>query len=479
MDFLVARVTSPKLFSTEFGIDPLQFDKADLLDPFVNVDLPLFIDPTLLEKSTNKIISTEGTAAFTTYFKNVLILLGACEKKGDIAWQGAEQRLSLEEPAENGLGYSGSRRGGAARPEELRDTVLETLSAVLRMGSKNPEVVSLLGFFDEGVGPDTISDFTTFAIIEQLAKITEQFCIANKVPVHANDISAFRLPVYRDNDGKERRFILVPKDILRDLPMANDWSDVWAASFHNVKLRETVSALLAGIAKPTIAEQKEALKRAALSSPEVLDDFIEAVKAQAATYDPNEDALGYYKFRQMLIDHGLVATTKKYDLSVGPEMIRQVVLDAIATFAHHVEHGNLWEELWIGDKPKRERASQLLFYAIADAYCKANGIDINPEVNMGGGPVDFKFSAGYSARVVVEMKKSGGTVEHGYEKQLEYYKNAAATEFGIFVVMDYGDGDKKISRIMDWRGKAVARGERASDIIVIDASKKASASKRN
>jgi hypothetical protein len=46
---------------------------------------------------------------------------------------------------------------------------------------------------------------------------------------------------------------------------------------------------------------------------------------------------------------------------------------------------------------------------------------------MGGGPIDFKFSSGYAACVLVEMKRSGGTVVHGYEKQLEFYKDPKRT----------------------------------------------------
>lgn len=97
---------------------------------------------------------------------------------------------------------------------------------------------------------------------------------------------------------------------------------------------------------------------------------------------------------------------------------------------------------------------------------------------MGGGPVDFKFSTGYTARVLVEMKRSSGTVEHGYNKQLEFYKYAAKSEFAIFVVIDYGDGHIKIKNIEKVRDEKISRGERASDIIVIDAGKKLSASKR-
>jgi hypothetical protein len=143
-----------------------------------------------------------------------------------------------------------------------------------------------------------------------------------------------------------------------------------------------------------------------------------------------------------------------------------------------VEAGNLWEELWVRGKPKKERASQLIYYAIADAFCKANNLDISPEANMGGGPIDFKFSYGYDTRVLVEMKRSGGTVVHGYEKQLEFYKKASQTDFAIFVIVNYGDLENKLSEIHSIRQRRLDDGERASEIVVVDATPKASASRR-
>jgi hypothetical protein len=156
----------------------------------------------------------------------------------------------------------------------------------------------------------------------------------------------------------------------------------------------------------------------------------------------------------------------------------RIVSDSVAFFKRHVEAGNLWEELWLGDKPKKERASQLIYYAISDAFCKANDVDISPEAIMGGGPIDFKFSIGYAARVLVEMKRSDGTVVHGYEKQLEFYKAAAQTEFALFVIIDYGDLGTKLAKIKRIQKARLDAGVRASEIIVIDARKKASASKR-
>ena len=76
------------------------------------------------------------------------------------------------------------------------------------------------------------------------------------------------------------------------------------------------------------------------------------------------------------------------------------------------------------------------------------------------------------------MKRSGSTVVHGYEKQLEFYKDASQTEFALFVIMDYGDLGTKLNEIQRIQKARIDAGERASEIIVIDASRKASASKR-
>ncbi len=97
---------------------------------------------------------------------------------------------------------------------------------------------------------------------------------------------------------------------------------------------------------------------------------------------------------------------------------------------------------------------------------------------MGGGPVDFKFSSGYKARVLVEMKRDSGTVKHGYEKQLEHYKEASRTFYGIFVVINFGNLGDKLSEIREIQKLRLAAGQPASDIIVIDARPRASASKR-
>ncbi|GBQ28785.1 hypothetical protein AA13594_1125 [Gluconacetobacter azotocaptans DSM 13594] len=453
---------------------------AGLIDPFLDVDMPLFIDPVLLEKSSNTVIATSAVDRFRHHFEILVRMLTISNAENDAAWKGARRQLDLSEPPENGLGYGGSGRSGSSRPKDIREAILRTSKEIITLGARDPEMISLMGFFEEDVGPDTISDLTTTVIVEDLAAITEAFCLTNGVPLlETGVVTNHKLPQFKTTSGHMVPIILVPEDIVRALPIANDWSDIERAAMENARIRDRVNQLLGGIIRPTVVDRKHALRGAALESPEEFNFFLAAVKANVSNYDPNLDALGYYRLKGIIADGfpGLKQTSP-YDLKLGPNEIMRVVRDTVEQFKRHVEAGNLWEELWLGDKPKKERASQLIYYAIADAFCKANDLDISPEANMGGGPIDFKFSSGYSARVLVEMKRSGGTVVHGYEKQLEFYKDASQTEFALFVIMDYGDLGMKLNEIRRIQKARWEAGERASEIIVIDARRKESASKR-
>lgn len=471
----MAKIKNPLLFSKHFRIDEKLLIKARLIDPFLNVDTQLFIDPVLLSKSDFKEISEKGHLSFRNHFSNYIRLLAISEAEGDAAWKGAKNLLDLREPPQTGLGYGGSGRSGSSRPNDVRNAIMRTSKEIVNLGAKDPEMISLMGFFEENVGPDTISDFTTRVVMANLAKVTEVFCSKFGVPIQSvKELEGIKLPHYNGAP-----IILVPRDIVRDLPIANDWSDIEAAALKNQEIRKRVNMFLGGIAKPTVSERKAALKYAAMGSAKDFESFLNAVKENASNYDPNTDALAYYKLREILkSDLNQFKKVVKPDVSNDPQALRNFVLETIEHFKHHVEHGNLWEELWIGNEPKKERAAQLIFFAIADCFCIANDVDVSPEANMGGGPIDFKFSRGYKTRVLVELKRSTGAVRHGYEKQLEIYKTASRTNFGIFVIMDIGGMGVKLRQIKNIQKMRLDRGEQASEIVVIDACRKKSASKR-
>ncbi len=98
----MARVKDPILFSTHFGIAPEQLATAGLIDPFLDVDVPLFIDPVLFEKSGNKYIRTGALARFRKHFEVLVRMLAISENQTDAAWKAARRQLDLTEPPQNG-----------------------------------------------------------------------------------------------------------------------------------------------------------------------------------------------------------------------------------------------------------------------------------------------------------------------------------------------------------------------------------------
>jgi hypothetical protein len=354
---IMARVQNPILLSAYFGVKPEVLTAAGLIDPFLDVDVPLFIDPVLLEKSDNTRIATNAISRFRKHFEILVRMLAISQAENDAAWKAARRQLDLSEPPENGLGYGGTGRSGSSRPEDIREAILRTSKEIVTPGASDPEMISLMGFFEDDVGPDTISDMTTTVIIDDLGAITETFCQASGVPLYPFDVcKSHRLPRFIDHKGRWVPIVLVPIDIVRELPIANDWSDIEQAAMENARIRDRVNKFLAGIATPTVIERKHALRSAALGSSADFDFFLAAVKSNVSSYDPNLDALGYYRLQEIVANGfpGLRQPTA-YDLKLGPHEILRLVNDTIAQFKRHVEAGNLWEELWIGTKPK-ERA---------------------------------------------------------------------------------------------------------------------------
>jgi hypothetical protein len=109
----------------------------------------------------------------------------------------------------------------------------------------------------------------------------------------------------------------------------------------------------------------------------------------------------------------------------------------IGQYRQFIENEAGWRHLWNEDwTPKNEDAAQSLFRGIAKHYCHANGIVIDREVNLGRGPVDFKFSKGRKFVALLEVKKlDNGRFWNGLDKQLTEYMEADETKNGWFLAI--------------------------------------------
>ena len=133
-------------------------------------------------------------------------------------------------------------------------------------------------------------------------------------------------------------------------------------------------------------------------------------------------------YTEFIFGAELKKDTPKYII----EGLNRVVETVIGQFQFMIEDKGLNELLWKGDKKGRcpERVPQLLFHMIALNYCRANNIDVNPEVDTGTGLIDFKFSSGYSHKIIVELKAVSIIVK-AHKAQLINYLKATNKELQI------------------------------------------------
>jgi hypothetical protein len=151
----------------------------------------------------------------------------------------------------------------------------------------------------------------------------------------------------------------------------------------------------------------------------------------------------------------------------------------LQAYKHFVEQAGGWALLWNDNgTAKSENAAQLLLLGIVAHYCRANNIDISREPDVGRGFVDFKVSAGYSLRALIEVKLARNTkFWHGVMVQTPIYMSAEDVGKGYFIVIVYSERD--MERIHEIQERiAELRAQAGYDIrpIIVDARQPDSAS---
>lgn len=454
-------------FAQAFNIDRRVLAKLGCFNPVLQIDTNQAIDPLLLEKSRHSEMNIDAKAAFNQHFRSVCKLLAASKSPDDPAWLAASKMFQFPEIRETRLGMSKSSIAGHGVGVHLRTEILKTSKAVVDFGIDDPTIFPLLAILEDGIGPDLISDMTTNVILVPLFQFTKRMCDKLSIPTKTCQIHSISasLPI-SPVDG--RPIILVPADVLREVPVAADREGIARVVAHNEALKKDVNALIMSL---FLDVTKAHLKRDVLKTPESVRALIRAAKAAAAEA-VSEDPLQWSDVADDYVKADPLVLSK----SMEPETIVEKIVDK---FRDAVENKGLWKSLWDSNgKSRHEPEAQRLFYAIADAYCDENNLDITPEANHGVGPVDFKFSRGYMERIVVELKLSTNQkAVDGYQNQLERYKKSANTKRAIYLVVDLGRMGSKKRKLALLRNRAAERGESPSKLEFVDGRRQKSASK--
>jgi len=342
-----------------------------------------------------------------------------------------------------------------------------------------------LSLFEEGIGPDRISDMTTNIIFDELLEFTSRINKTLALPTNTFKIKKngreFTTLINPTDNGP---LILVPNDIVRALPIVTDWSDIGLAARQNEDLRERLNAKIGGIWTSMSRKEKDYAKSLALRSKDAFEEILELIRAVDRTpYDSKNDKNGEFFWRNIIniITSDYPLDLSKYrDKDLTEDEFIEIVKTIIDEFKNLIEEKGIWKELWSEDgKPRKEKAVQRLLFTVAYTYCRANNLDLSPESDSGNGPVDFKISKGFTKKIVIEIKLStNNSLVHGYEKQLEIYKSADDTNLGIFLIIDVGKLGKKFEKVIQARNKFLENNMTASEIIIIDGNQKSSASIR-
>ncbi len=455
-----------------------KFKTVGALDTVLDTDSKLFIDPKLVESTKAKELS-KSYSKINTHFKKVIKLLLTSRRRGDPFWRAADKLLTFPEVQGLCIGYSKKGTNGSGMGQGIRKELLDTAKVIADEGVKDPEIFELVGLIHENVGPDRISDMIAGIILHDLLKYSENNFSKLSVKVSKFEIGAteYKLPL---NPFNKRPIILLPKDILRDLPIALDWSDIDFVTIQNEKLRESINALIGSSFKAGMKEKKRRVKKVFETNSNIVKEVIKLYKRRSGKqYDYDEDPAAQIKWYLIAEDYSNRFPEK---LILGDssdiESVEKVVIDICNKYKDLIEKNGLSKNLYgKNGKIRPEAESQRIFFGIAEAYCEANNLDLSPESDSGRGSIDFKVSAGYNSRVLVEVKlTTNKSLNQGFEKQLPTYQEAERTKRGIYLVIDVGASQNKIDSF--W--KVVKDGEKSKNcpkVIWVDGEIKPSASK--
>lgn len=479
----MAKVTNPTTFSMQFNVEPETLECLGVLDPTLALDTKLFIDPLLLAGSVHPEMNDSAIAQYRQHFEGVIKLLDASTARDDIPWRNARRMLEFHEIRGTCLGYGADTISGSGFGAKLTTRLVTVAREIVRLGIKDPDLFPLMALLESDIGPDRISDMTTNVIRRALIEFNAR--VLTELGIAGEDFSLFdaegrfaRNPLQRSRTP----IILVPQDILRQLPIARDWDSAQSAASENDALRARVNTHVGEIWMSQAKRRRERLEQEALASKEAFQTLLDCVHAiPRVSYDAASDPDGVLTWPRVA-RHFAENFPLKLETPAGPpslDALLEVVRKIVAQFRHLVEHRGLNKDLYHGKKPRHESTAQRLFFAVAYAYCEANNIDISPELDTGSGKVDFKFSTGFDARVLVEVKLSTNPkLIHGYDVQLEVYRKAEETIAAVYLVLDVGRLGEKDEALLRAKNAAAAAGHPAPDVEIVDATLKKSASKR-
>ncbi|VAW78679.1 hypothetical protein MNBD_GAMMA13-1652 [hydrothermal vent metagenome] len=455
-------------FTDYFGVSIEDLETHGAFNVSLINDLPVFIDPFLLfnsEKSEYQALH-EKIIEYITFLRQM-------SESGTISKGLISHWFLFPEVRQNWLGFSKAGNGGSGLGAKFASALNSNLSTIFTdFGSEQVTQGSHLEklcLVKDGVGKDSISDFTTNLIKGYLCEYTQGF--ANRY-LDISRAKAVMVP-HAEFSYKTRRWLgkkftlpfidgdyvlLTPKDILtKDDAWINKHDivgdfDGILESIPNVELRAQINEyFLRRI--PEDAKQREineAISKTLRRFPELIDHYIRlkedtGVQATALSKQKvRETEVVFIRQVSKLIEE----LRNESSFYSSADDTHEEAYKRVQYLKQVIENNDGYRIFYVKGQPiKREADLQLMFrltwYASED--------DVNAEVNNGRGPVDYKISRGSKDSTLVEFKlASNSKLKQNLAKQVEVYKAANQTKKAIKVILYFSESElAKLLKIMN------------------------------
>lgn len=464
-------------FSQKFKISPFVLQQEQLFNSTVDIDSYYYIHPQLLKNTRNPFLISSYNNMKKRLSRYILIINSITDfSVKDISYRTIINEFSFDEPNGLCIGYSkkrGTHGSGLKGKHALQ--IIESIYQIRDKSIIQPELIELLPFIEKRIGADRLSDMVASIIEEDLAVLTESF------------VKKYELEDIREIEIGKRKYLLpwikerndyillLPLDILEHLPVATSFDDIEQIIQHNESLRMLYNQLLKDAARAHVRPQKDSVKAALrekiINDEDVLSDLItNYIKYQREPL--NFDKYNKHRIYNDNAEHFYFSFLRKE--SFNPRSVIEVVDYLLLKFKEYSEINGLAKAFIDSNGSLKEEAPQRVFQSFSQLYIEDKNIDISPEVNMGLGELDFKFSRG-DEKVIIEFKLSSHTKwRDGLSKQLIAYYNAEKPQKGYYVIFHTGKFDDKMKLL---REDLKSLKSYNIEIIDIDCSKKISASK--
>jgi len=460
------------IFVSEYFNAEEELIDREVFDAVINTDNPFFINIIRLKKSTVPEF-IDAYKHINAFFGEIATLLEAAERPdtSDVMYRAARSRFEFHEVNGINLGFARSKYG-SGWGKKTSDRVCADAYQIVKKGSKQPELFHLVSLFEEDIAGDRLSDMIATIIEPYINKYTLRIMQELNISAETRPGFTFLPDGLVKNPYKDAPILLLPQEILHELPIAKDWDDIDRVATENRIIRLEVSAEVGKQWKKWASADKKAyLKKHVFMDPDVCNRVVDGYRSEELrAYDPMENPKYFAEMIFREIRDTVSFKAPKKDVS-SIEATHAV----IRIFKDWVENNRGWDEIQHAPKGKEEKSVQRLMHLASKYYVEVNNLDLSFESDAGRGGVDIKLSRG-NDKTVAEVKLSSNTqYMHGYKIQVNEYGRAERTQNLIYVFIDVGNEGRRKNILTEHR-KNIQKGIPCPDLVLIDARPKRSAS---